>query len=178
MTISQRSPIHVVYGGAHIFKHDTPQKLGNIALSSLRTYAPTPAELSVALGFTCSDDLISKVFERTQMKLEFEPVEDFRVDFEDGYGVRPNDEEDSHAVSAAEALGRAFIERINTPFTGIRIKSFASATRIRAERTVSLFIERLLETTGGKLPGQFRGTLPKVNTETEGSDLANILTDI
>jgi citrate lyase beta subunit len=178
MNTSQRSPVHVVYGGAHLFKHDTPQKLGNIALSSLRTYASTPTELSVALGFTGSDDLINKVFERTQMKLEFEPVEDFRIDFEDGYGVRPNDEEDSHAISAAEALARAFTERINTPFTGLRIKSFAPATRVRAERTLSLFIDRLLESTDGKLPGQFRVTLPKVSSESEVSDLADILTDI
>jgi citrate lyase beta subunit len=112
------------------------------------------------------------------MKLELEPVEDFRIDFEDGYGVRPSDEEDSHAVSAAEALAHAFSERINTPFTGLRIKPFGSSTRARAERTLSLFITRLLESTGGKLPGQFRVTLPKVCTETEVSDLANILTDI
>ena len=178
MNISQRSPVHVVYGGAHLFKYDTPQKLGNIALSSLRTHAPTPAELSVALGFTGSDDLISKVFERTQMKLEFEPVEDFRIDFEDGYGLRPDDEEDGHAISAADALARAFTERINTPFTGFRIKSFAASTRIRAERTLSLFIKRLLQTTGGKLPGQFCVTLPKVNSESEVSDLGDVLTDI
>jgi hypothetical protein len=178
MNISQRSPVHVVYGGAHRFKHDTPQKLGNIALSSLRTYAPTAAELSVALGFTGLDDLISKVFERTQMKLEFEPVEDFRIDFEDGYGVRPNDEEDSHAISAAEALACAFTERGSTQFTGLRIKSFGAATRARAERTLSLFIPRLLESTGGKFPGQFRVTLPKVSCESEVADLAGILTEI
>jgi hypothetical protein len=162
MNISQRSPVHVVYGGAHLFKHDTPQKLGNIALSSLRTYAPTPAELAKALAFSGSDDMLNKVFDRTRMKLEFEPVEDFRIDFEDGYGVRPDEEEDRHAISAAESLGRAFAERINTSFTGLRIKPFALATRPRAVRTLSLFISRLHESTGSKLPGQFAVTLPKV----------------
>src|SRR4051812_20146945 len=100
MNISQRSPVHVVYGGAHLFKYDTPEKLGKIAFSSFRTYASTPAELAKAFGLTGSDDLVNKVFERTQLKLETEPVEDFRIDFEDGYGVRPDDEEDQHAISA------------------------------------------------------------------------------
>jgi citrate lyase beta subunit len=178
MNISQRTPVHVVYGGAHLFKYDTPQKLGKIAFSSFRTYASTPTELAKALGLAGSDDLINKTFERTQLKLETEPVEDFRIDFEDGYGVRPDDEEDQHAISAAESLGRAFAERINTSFTGIRIKPFSLATRPRAVRTLSVFVSRLLESTSGKLPGQFAVTLPKVASESEVSDLADVLTDI
>ena len=39
------------------------------------------------------------IYRRVTEKLQREPVEDFRIDFEDGYGNRPDDEEDGHAVS-------------------------------------------------------------------------------
>src|SRR5512142_910690 len=146
----ERSPVHVVYGCAHLFKFDTTQKFGRIALSSLREYAPTSRDLANALGFTGAEDLAATVYGRTELKLESEPVEDFRIDFEDGYGVRPDAEEDGHAVVAAEELARSFAERLNAPFTGFRIKSFAPATRARADRTLSIFITRFLESTGGK----------------------------
>lgn len=174
----ERSPVHVVYGGAHLFKYDTPQKLGKIALSSLQGYAPTAVDLAGALGITGDKELIRKIYERTQLKLEFEPVEDFRIDFEDGYGVRPDEEEDKDAVGSAEELARSFAERLNTPFTGFRIKPFAPATRARADRTLTLFISKLLESTAGKLPGRFSVTLPKVSSAAEVADLAERLADL
>ena len=174
----ERSPVHVVYGGAHLFKYDTPQKLGKIALSSLQGYAPTAVDLAGALSITGDKELIRKIYERTQLKLEFEPVEDFRIDFEDGYGVRPDEEEDKDAVGSAEELARSFAERLNTPFTGFRIKPIAPATRARADRTLTLFISKLLESTAGKLPGRFSVTLPKVSSAAEVADLADRLTDL
>jgi citrate lyase beta subunit len=168
----------VIYGGAHLFKYDTPQKLGKIALSSLQGYAPTAVDLAGALSITGDKELIRKIYERTQLKLEFEPIEDFRIDFEDGYGVRPDEEEDKDAVGSAEELARSFAERLNTPFTGIRIKPFAPATRARADRTLTLFISKLLESTAGKLPGRFSVTLPKVSSAAEVADLADRLTDL
>lgn len=174
----ERSPVHVVYGGAHLFKYDTTQKLGRIALSSVQTYAPTAADLGGSLGIRNAKELIQKVYDRTQLKLESEPVEDFRIDFEDGYGVRPDAEEDAHVAAAATELARSFAERINSPFTGFRIKSFAPMTRARADRTLSLFISALLESTGGRLPGQFSVTLPKVGSVAEVADLADRLDDL
>ena len=41
--LPRRQPIHVVYGGAHLFKWDLGQKLGSIALRTLQEHAPTPA---------------------------------------------------------------------------------------------------------------------------------------
>ena len=38
-------------------------------------------------------------------KLRREPVEDFRIDFEDGYGNRSDEEEDGHAAAAAQQVG-------------------------------------------------------------------------
>jgi len=104
--VQERSPVHVVYGGAHRYKYDTPLKLGSIAVANLHSYAPNALELSKALGISGSTELIENVYERTCLKLETEPVEDFRIDFEDGYGVRPDNEEDAHAEAAAVELAR------------------------------------------------------------------------
>ena len=41
---------------------------------------------------------------KVRAKLAREPVEDLRIDFEDGYGIRPDEVEDAAAVSAATAL--------------------------------------------------------------------------
>src|SRR5204863_9884220 len=35
-----RQPVHTVYGGANLFKADTCMKMGEIAIQSLKTYAP------------------------------------------------------------------------------------------------------------------------------------------
>lgn len=174
----ERSPVHVVYGGAHRYKRDTPKKLGSIAVANLRAYASNALDLSKALGISGSVELIETVYERTRLKLESEPVEDFRIDFEDGYGVRTDDVEDEHAEAAARELARSFTDGVSTPFTGIRIKPLAAATRARAERTLSIFVSTLLELTKGKLPDQFCVTLPKVSSPMEVSDLANQISAI
>lgn len=178
MSLHQREPVHVVYGGAHLFKHDTPQKLGRIALSTLQAYAATPNDLAEALEMSGNNDLISRVYERTERKLETDPVEDFRIDFEDGYGTRADEEEDTHAVSAANELARAFAEETNTPFTGFRIKSFAPATRKRAERTLQFFLSTLLDETKSDIPVPFAVTLPKVSDQSQVADLAERLSTI
>ena len=40
-----RQPVHTVYGGAHLFKSDTAQKMGVVALAALHEYAPDAAAL-------------------------------------------------------------------------------------------------------------------------------------
>src|SRR5690606_31923183 len=102
------------------------------------------------------------VYQKTLEKLQTEPVEDFRIDFEDGYGFRSAEEEDRHAVSAARNVAKVFNDRRLTIFSGFRIKSFAPETYSRATRTLDLFLTTLLDGTGGKLPENFVVTLPKV----------------
>jgi citrate lyase beta subunit len=89
--------------------------------------------------------------DRVRDKLRREPIEDLRVDVEDGYGVRDDDEEDRAVVAAAAVLRDG--ER--PPFVGIRIKSLEAATRHRAMRTLDLFLE--------SYPDPFVITLPKVS---------------
>src|SRR5437660_9330149 len=145
---NRRQAVHTVYGGAHLFKADSPQKLGAVALRSLQEYAPDPKSLADILGTGGDDQLASKVYERVVEKLKREPVEDFRLDFEDGYGNRPDAEEDGHARSAARELASAVAAGSAPPFVGIRIKPLTDELRERSIRTLDLFISTLLDATG------------------------------
>jgi citrate lyase beta subunit len=150
--------VHTVYGGGHLFRADTAQKLGSVALRTLEEYAPDPATLSSALGLTSEEKIYARVVE----KLRREPVEDFRLDFEDGYGNRPDDEEDGHAASAAGEVARGWAAGTLPPFIGIRIKPLNEDLRARSIRTLDIFMTTLLRETGGKLPSGFVITVPKI----------------
>ena len=88
-----RQPVHTVYGGAQLFGADTVPKLGAIALRAMDRYAADAGSLGLALGIG-SHPALGTIAERVRGKLAAEPIEDFRIDFEDGYGNRPDAEED------------------------------------------------------------------------------------
>src|SRR3954452_15570856 len=96
----RRQAVHTVYGGAHLFKADSARRLGEVALRSLREFAPDAKSLMSALDLSIDPALMHKIYDRIVEKLEREPVEDFRLDFDDGYGNRPDAEEDQHAHSS------------------------------------------------------------------------------
>lgn len=217
--IPWRTPVHVVYGGANLFTAETPAKFGKIALNSLENYAPNFAEFARAMWISGADTLpiyaevIQKfesqlienaekvktenfaawfawtIYHRTIEKLTGEPIEDFRIDFEDGYGFRPDAEEDLHCISASNELavissrqsavsGQRIDENQRDyvlPFCGFRIKSFQKETYRRAVRTLDLFLTNLLEKTDGNLPENFVVTLPKITRREEVEILAELL---
>ncbi|MFN6964326.1 MAG: DUF6986 family protein [Pyrinomonadaceae bacterium] len=175
-----RSPVHVVYGGADRYSARTPQKLGAIARQTMASFARDASEFAKAIGIPITPDAsqATKIFDLTNDKLEREAVEDFRIDFEDGYGFRSDDEEDSHARSAAEQLATAFAEGTITPFCGFRIKSLGPETERRAERTLTLFLSTLLERTAGVLPENFVVNLPKITDRDEVKHLVSMLEKI
>ncbi|SFQ78475.1 DUF6986 family protein [Amycolatopsis rubida] len=109
------------------------------------------------------------VAERVREKLLTEPIEDLRIDFEDGYG-HPGDEAED---AAAEAAGRTLATTGGTPFAGIRFKSFEAATRRRGIRTLDLFLSGLLSE--GSLPDGFVVTLPKVTAVEQVEVAAEVL---
>jgi citrate lyase beta subunit len=164
---TDRQPIHTVYGGAQLFKAETPARLGTLALQLIGNYTPDASSFAECLGLP-PGELANSVFERTVAKLEREPVEDFRIDFEDGYGYRSDAEEDGHAVSTAKLLARG-----GTPFVGIRIKPQTEALRARSTRTLDLFLTTLLESS--ELPNNFVVTLPKITVPTQVSELVELL---
>jgi citrate lyase beta subunit len=168
-----RQPVHTVYGGAQLYKAETTQRLGELALSSLSVFAPTPGELALGVGF--KPEFAEKVYGRVRAKLEREAVEDFRIDFEDGFGARPDAEEDEVALRAAGELARAMKEGIVPPFIGIRIKSFGEEWARRGARTLELFLDALLSATAGTLPDNFVVTLPKVTIAEQPAALVQLL---
>jgi citrate lyase beta subunit len=164
-----RQPVHTVYGGAHLFTPDTPAKLGAIALKALREHAPDAPTLGAVLGLDSA--LTARIYPRVVAKLEREPIEDFRIDFEDGFGTRPDAEEDDVARKAATAVVAAMKAGTLPPGIGIRIKNLGDETGHRALRTLKLFLSTLVEGTGGALPPNFVVTLPKITAPDQVSTL-------
>jgi citrate lyase beta subunit len=167
-----RQPVHTVYGGAHLFKADTAKRLGALALRALEEYAPSPLDLARAAGLR--EDLAETIHARVLDRLRREPVEDFRADFEDGYGNRPDAEEDGHAEAVAHEMAKGVADGTLPPFIGIRIKPFNEELRDRSFRTLDLFLTTLIRETGGRLPDNFVVTLPKVTIPEQSTALADL----
>ncbi|RME04683.1 MAG: phosphoenolpyruvate kinase [Planctomycetota bacterium] len=188
----ERQPVSTVYGGAHLFKSDLAAKLAKVARRFLQEYGDNFALFARAIRLPESrilprrpEDIQSlleereknpeafrqnhpkawhfyTLYQRVLEKLENEPVEDFRIDFEDGYGNRSDAEEDQAARNAAEELAKGWREKTLPPFIGIRIKPLNEELKIRSVRTLDIFLSRMLEKTEGTLPNHFVITLPKV----------------
>ena len=186
-----RQAVHTVYGGANLFKYDTTQRMGEIALKNLHTYSPNFVALAKVLelqghqhlphtqkdiaALTQKLDRMQEadrkqeaawlsysVYNKIVAKLHKEAVEDFRIDFEDGFGNRPDEEEDATAVQAALELAKGMQANTISPFIGIRIKPFTEDLKHRGVRTLDIFLSTLLHATGGVLPANFIVMLPKV----------------
>ena len=199
-----RQPVHTVYGGAHLFRSDTARRLGAKALQSLDEYAPDFVTFAKAIGLPGADRIAGSpealsaltksiladpdaarkenraarfahtLYRHVREKLQREPVEDFRIDFEDGFGNRPDDEEDHHAAAAAREVAAGMSTGTLSPFLGIRIKPFNEEFRNRSIRTLDIFLTELVDKTGGALPQNFFITLPKISIPEESAALAAI----
>ncbi|MFJ2781604.1 MULTISPECIES: DUF6986 family protein [unclassified Kitasatospora] len=169
-----RQPVHTVYVPADAFTAGTVRDWGRQALEAFDTHAGTPAELARALGVP-DDALLADVHARVRAKLVREPVEDLRIDFEDGYGPRPDAEEDAAAVRAAGLVTAAVADGGAPPYLGIRIKCLEAAVRDRGIRTLELFLATLLA--GGGLPDGLVLTLPKVTYAEQVTALVRLLED-
>ena len=176
-----RQPAHTVYGGAQLFKSDTAKKMAETALRSLRDYAPDGAKLAAALGQSGEGQslkLWNQVYDRVVQKLRLEAVEDFRIDFEDGYGTRPVAEEDADATRTALEVVTGMKNRTLPPFIGIRVKPFSEECVGRSIRTLDIFISTLLGKSNHRLPSGFVVTLPKITHVEQARALTEILTGI
>jgi hypothetical protein len=165
-----RQPIHTVYGGAHLFRANIAKKLGAAALDALAAHAPDGQTFAAALEWPV--DLAVRIYPRIVEKLAREPVEDFRIDFEDGFGSRPDDEEDRYARRAAEEVAAGLAANSLPPAIGIRIKALSEASKRRSLRTLDLFLDRLWQQTGA-LPQNFVITLAKITGPDEVAELAS-----
>ncbi len=158
-----RQPVHTLYGGAHLFKADSAVKIGAMARSIFDEYAPDAGAFTAALALPPDQArLAATIRARVVDKLTREPVEDYRIDFEDGYGVRPDDEEDRHAQSVAEEVAAGHAAGTLPPFIGIRIKPMSKELHARSLRTLDLFVTSLAHAGAGRLPQNFVVTIPKL----------------
>ncbi len=155
-----RQPVHTVYGGAQLFSADAAAKIGGVARRSMDEYLPTPGAMGEMLGIAGHRSL-DVVHARVREKLAREAVEDFRIDFEDGYGNRPDEEEDHHAVVVGEELARGMKEGTLPPFIGIRVKPLTEELRLRSMHTLDIVLTTLVEKAGA-MPDNFVVTIPKV----------------
>lgn len=208
-------PVHVLYGGADLFTEETPEKLGRLAVRSLASYAPDLVTFAKALWLPGADSLpdhpdaipeierlvsedpdraevvypgitfISQVFEKTLRKLNENPVEDYRIDFEDGYGFRSDTEEDEDCLRASAELAKIVRNTlegkptgIRPPAFGFRIKSLRPETAKRAVRTLEIFVSNLVNKAGGVLPRGFVVALPKVDAAGEVALLSEMLSKL
>jgi hypothetical protein len=156
-------PTHTYYVSADAFG---PATLGEHAAEARRLFARHAADAEVlALVFALPPEVAARVHPRLERKLAIQPVEDLRVDFEDGYGPYGDHEEDAHARAAGRALGMLLGDATATlqapRRAGLRVRSYADGGRRRALRTLDRFLDGLLES-GDGLPGDFVITFPKV----------------
>lgn len=202
---ADRQPVQTFCGSAHHFTIETTRKIGQTALQHLQSYSPdfieyahafrlprsgslaTGGEVKAALlkaaersteslkgGYTGAW-LAATVFKRVINKLRRQPVEDFRIDFDDGFGVRDDPEEDDEAVRTAEEVANGMQEGVLPPFIGIRIKPFSDEQIDRSVRTLDLFLGTLSRATGGELPDNFVVGLSKVTIPGQVEALARVL---
>ena len=164
----ERQPVHTVYGGAHLFKSDTVRKLGDKAIQVLDEHGVDPFVFARAINL--GDIHAETVWQRVVEKLGREPVEDFRIDFEDGYGNRPDEEEDHHAGVVGRELLKGMDQGTLPPFIGIRIKPFTQELMRRSLRTLDI----VLTTLGARQPQNFVVTLPKIQLPEQVSLLADV----
>lgn len=196
----ERQPVQTLYGGAQLFKSDSIKKIGNLAVANFNEYAPSFVIFAKSLELPGYQHLhgtleslesqanepnvretnpalwiAHEVYNKIKNKIAIEAVEDFRIDFEDGFGNRPDEEEDATAKFAAEQLAIGMKDNTISPFIGIRIKTFSEELKYRAIRTLDIFLTNLLKNSGNKLPNNFVITLPKVNSPDQVTALVSLL---
>ena len=176
-----RQPVHTVYGGAQLFAADTVPKLGQIARRAMEEYAPDAASLAEAIGLSRSESkdgrLAQSVHARVRDKLQREAIEDFRIDYEDGYGVRPDAEEDGHAAAGAREVARGMRDGTLSPFIGIRVKPLTAELHGRSLRTLDIFLTTLVKD-AGQLPERFYITLPKISAAEQVVAFVDVLAQL
>ncbi|TNE52843.1 MAG: phosphoenolpyruvate kinase [Bacteroidetes bacterium] len=188
---SDRQPVHTVYGGADLFSSTIAEKMGQAALKTFLANAENFVEFAQAIQLPGHEDLPTKAdkieklnkklgkmdehkrrehsawlayttYNKVIQKLKTEALEDFRIDFEDGFGNRSWEEEDATAERAAKEVAEGIKNNSLPPFIGIRIKPFTEDLKERGMRTLDIFVSTLLEASGGQLPENFVVMLPKV----------------
>ena len=156
-----RQPVHTFIGGGDTFTRDAAQRAGEQAIRAIDAHARTAKAFADILGLPGGAIFAETVSSRVINKLEREPIEDYRIDFEDGYGNRSDAEEDGHAASAAREVAEGLKAGTLPPFIGIRIKPMSRELSARSLRTLDIFVGTLVKA-ARRLPPNFAVTATKV----------------
>jgi citrate lyase beta subunit len=167
---TRRQPVHTVYVPADRFHVEISEEWGAAAAAALARHAPRPEDMALATGLDVA--ALQTVWAAVVAKLEQEPVEDLRIDLEDGYGTRPDEEEDRHAQAVGLELAAALTTGVAPPYLGIRCKSLEPATRRRGLRSLDLALRALLDRS--ELPAGWVITLPKVTSVAQVTAMVDI----
>lgn len=158
----RRQPIHTVYVPGNRYSATMPADWGSTALGAAKDAGgldAVAALVGASRGTDCAPETLAAL---VQNKLTTEPIEDLRIDFEDGYGTFDDATEDADVAQAIAALRIALDAGTSTPFVGTRFKCFEAGTRARGLRTLDMFVSGLLDS--GGLPDGLTLTLPKVTS--------------
>lgn len=176
---SSHIPIHVVYGGAHLFKKNTITKLCDLSLKHFEKFYKSPQMICEIFTNDKWDNITDekkeffvKIYSKVYDKLKTNHIEDFRIDFEDGFGVRSDTEEDEWAIKASNELSLCIKENLKSSLIGIRIKSFSETTYKRSLRTLDLFVTNLKRNLKNF---ELIVTLPKVSSILEVKQILKVL---
>ncbi|PEG57947.1 aldolase [Mycolicibacterium boenickei] len=158
----RRQPVHTVYIPGNRYTATMPADWGSMALAAAREAGgldAVAALVGASSGTDCAPETLAALVED---KLTTEPIEDLRIDFEDGYGTFDDATEDADVAQAIAALRIALDAGTSPPFVGTRFKCFEAGTRARGLRTLDMFVSGLVES--GGLPDGLTLTLPKVTS--------------
>ncbi|WP_194395991.1 DUF6986 family protein [Microbacterium atlanticum] len=164
-----RQPLHTVYVPADRYTPALPREWGDAALDAVGAHGGIAAVLH-ELGIPAAHARAVSAF--VDSKLRAEPIEDLRLDVEDGYGDRGDEAEDADVRRAAAHVVAAVAEKTAPGSLGLRIKGLEAQTRRRGIRSLDLFVSGLLE--GGELPAGLVITLPKVTAPAQVEAMAAI----
>lgn len=178
----RRQPVHTVYVPAEKYTPGLPAAWGREARDALEAHGGLNQLVAGVVArqnpAASSDEAyLNRLAELVAHKLEHQPIEDLRLDFEDGYGRRRDSEEDSHAVASARAVAAALRADVAPPFIGLRFKCLEADTRARGLRTLELYLSTLLES-AGHLPDSTVITLPKVTTVDQISAMNEVVSTL
>ncbi|WP_067528017.1 DUF6986 family protein [Nocardia uniformis] len=136
-------PIHTAYISGADATDDLPSQWGAAAIELGEKHRDLLTELA-------GHDVVELVLDTLRQR----PIQDLRLDFEDGYGTRADVIEDQDALRAGAVLRElpaAVVSR------GIRMKGLTGIEWARAVRTLELVLEG-----AGGVPDGFVFTLPKI----------------
>ena len=148
--------------------------VGQSARELLQSERETFLSLTAEWGW--SEEEAGSIYTRIENRLGTTSIEELRIDFEDGYGIRSDDDEDRDALQVADELA-ALKQADRCPDSaGIRIKDFGDNRR-RGRRTLELLVGRLVGRFGS-LPMEFSVVLPKLTHRDQMRYLIDALEDL